>query len=142
MYAGAVAPPTQIHDNNPGITNRGLFWTIRVPDSSVRYDAHSGTAKMKVGPVRLFDHYHVANALAGGPAASVVAAFVATWKAEGKPAKVQSETDDFEGMFRHAVSTVEWESSSSGFGYKSDEAKTSSTVFSVIGRERNGVFFG
>jgi hypothetical protein len=142
VYAGAVAPPTQIHDNNPGITSSGLFWTIRVPDSSVHHDAHSGVARMKVGPVRLFDHYHVANALAGGPAASVVASFVATWKAQGKPTRVESAADDFEGVFRDADSTIEWESSSSGFGYKSDAAKTSSTVFSLIGRERNGVFVG
>jgi hypothetical protein len=142
VYAGAVAPPTQIHDNNPGITQSGLFWTIRVPDKALRYDASSGTASLKVQNVRLFDHYHVANALAGGPSDKVVASFVASWKATGKPTKVENEADDFSGMFREAVSTIEWESQGSGFSYKSDPAKTSSTVFSEIGTERNGAFFG
>ncbi|HYZ91896.1 MAG TPA: hypothetical protein VFA34_05820 [Actinomycetota bacterium] len=117
-----------------------MFWTVRVPDSALHYDKHSGTATLTVRNVRLFDHYHVANALAGGPAASVVASFVSTWKPEGKAAKVSSEADDFTGMFRDAVSTIEWESRSSGFGYRSDPAKTSSTVFALIGSERNGAF--
>lgn len=142
MYAGTVAPATQIHDNNPGITSSGLFWTIRVPDRAVRYDAKSGTASLRVEGVRLFDHYHVANALAGGPSDKVVASFVAKWKATGKPKKVQDEANDFAGEFRSAVSTIEWESQGSGFSYKSDPANTTSTVFGEIGRERNGAFFG
>ena len=140
MYAGTVVPATQIHDNNPGISPSGLFWTVRVPDKAVTYDEKSGIGSLKVEGIRLFDHYHVANALAGGPSDKVVASFTSRWKATGKPERVSSESDDFVGMFRDAVSTVEWESQGSGFSYKTDPANTSTTVFALIGRERNGAF--
>ncbi len=142
MYAGTVVPATQIHDNNPGITQSGLFWTVRVPDRAVTYDEKTGVGTLKVEGIRLNDHYHVGNALAGGPSDKVVASFTSTWKATGKPQKVSSEADDFVGMFRDAVSTCEWESQGSGFAYKTDPADTSNTVFALIGKERNGAFVG
>jgi hypothetical protein len=91
--------------------------------------------------VTLFDHYNVANALAGGPADRAIASFAVHWEASGKPFKMRDEENRFVGDFRIARSTVEWESQGSGFGFRSDPANTSTTVFSVMGRERNGEFF-
>jgi hypothetical protein len=39
------------------------------------------------------------------------------------------------------MATIEWSATEEGFAFESDPAETSTNVFSLIGHERNGVFF-
>jgi hypothetical protein len=143
VYAGQVVGPgvPQIHDYNPGITQSGLFWTVRVPDDSVRVDLKRGTASFALSRFRLDDYYNLANAFAGGPSTPAVSSFVLTFKAYGDVLTKHDEANDFAVRYRLAHSTLEWTAQGGGFAYRSDEAKTSAETFSMLGAERNGAFF-
>ena len=55
--------------------------------------------------------------------------------------RITNETDGFTGFYIEDTATVECSAQQEGFRFASDPASTSQNVFSVIGRERNGVFF-
>ena len=131
----------QIHDYNPGITQSGLFWTIRVPDESVRVDLKKGTASFAMKRVRLDDYYNLANAFVGGPATPSIASFVLTFKAYGDELALRDEATDFAVRYRLAHSKLEWSAQGGGFAYTSDPLATSAETFSMLGAERNGAFF-
>ena len=131
----------QIHDYNPGIAASGLFWTIRVPDNAVRVNGQATAATYGLDNVSLFDYPNVETALAGVPGGPAVASFDFTWAATGKPFKARDTSQKFAGIYRLAKSTIEWEARSSGFAFQSDPARTSTTIYSAIGRERNGIFY-
>ena len=137
--AGPGVP--QIKDFNPGVAPSGLFWTIRIPDGAVAVDAKATTARYDLNDVPLFEYTDVWAALVGEPGAPAVASFKSSWKATGKPLKVRDASNRFTGVYRMAQSTIEWKAKSSNFAFHSDAAHTSTTVFSAIGRERNGIFF-
>ena len=137
--AGPGVP--QIKDFNPGVAASGLFWTIRIPDSTVVVDSKATTARYDVNDVPVFEYTDVWAALAGEPGVPAVASFNASWRATGKPLKIRDTSNRFTGVYRTAQSTIEWRARSSNFAYQSDAAHTSTTVFSAIGRERNGIFY-
>jgi hypothetical protein len=131
----------QIHDYNPGITQSGLFWTVRVPDSAVKVDLNKWTATYALNRFRLDDYYNLVNAFAGGPSTPSVASFVVTFKGYGDVLTQRDDAADFAVKYRLAHSTLEWSAQGGGFAYRSDEAKTSAETFSMLGAERNGAFF-
>jgi len=137
--AGPGVP--QIKDFNPGVAPSGLFWTIRIPDDAVAVDAKATNARYDVKDVSVFEYTDVWAALAGEPGAPAVVSFNSSWRATGKSLKVRDASNRFTGVYRMAQSTIEWKAKSSNFAYQSDAANTSTTVFSAIGRERNGIFF-
>jgi hypothetical protein len=51
------------------------------------------------------------------------------------------ENEDFTGEFVKTNGTIEWSASEAGFAFTSSPANTSINVYSVVGHERNGVFF-
>lgn len=112
-----------------------------MPDSAVKVDKNATKASYSVRRLQLFDHYDLVDALAGGPADRATCSFDVTWKATGKPFKLRDEENRLVGDFHMAQSTIEWESQGSGFSFRSDPAQTSSTVFAMIGLERNGEYF-
>ncbi len=131
----------QIQDYNPGIAPSGLFWTIRVPDGAVRvnHDATSATYGLK--NVTLFDYPNVEVAFLQPPAPTVTASFDMTFKAKGSRFKSRDTAQHFTGLFRLADSRLEWNAIGSNFEYQSDPMSTSTTVYSAIGFERNGIFY-
>ena len=131
----------QIHDYNPGITQSGLFWTVRVPHSAVKVDLKRWTASFALDRFRLDDYYNLANAFVGGPSTPSVASFVVTFKGHGDALTQRDEANDFAVKYRLAHSTLVWSAQGGGFAYRSDEAKTSAETFSMLGAERNGAFF-
>jgi hypothetical protein len=131
----------QIHDYNPGITQSGLFWTVRVPDNSVKVDLKKGVASFVLNRFRLDDYYNLANAFAGGPSTPAVASFALTFTSYGDVLTRRDEATDFACRYRLAHSTLEWTAQGGGFAYRSDDPKTSAETFSMLGAERNGAFF-
>jgi hypothetical protein len=55
--------------------------------------------------------------------------------------KVMYPVHRFRGRFRISTVTIEWSAKVGTFEFASDPARTTVNVMSVIGRERNGVFF-
>lgn len=55
--------------------------------------------------------------------------------------RLVNETDGFEGRYIEDKASIEWSAEEEGFRFQSDPAATSQNAYSVIGRERNGVFF-
>jgi hypothetical protein len=131
----------QIHDYNPGITQSGLFWTVRVPDNAVQVDLKKGTASFALSRYRLEDYYNLVNAFVGGPSTPSVASFVIKWKAFGDVLTTHDEAADFAVRYRLAHATLQWTAQGGGFAYRSDEAATSAETFAMLGAERNGAFF-
>jgi hypothetical protein len=144
--------PQQIHDYNPGIAPNGLFWIISAPSDVVQFDLDAATASLRMRNVPVMDFHDLANALTGGkgfpsmmipPIAPVSAtvSFDIEWSGAIEQAIVTNEDQDFTGQYVRTGATIQWSSSQSGFQFLSEPANPSRNLYSVIGHERNGVFF-
>jgi hypothetical protein len=94
----------QIHDFNPGITPRGLFWTVFAPCESVQFDLKAGTASLHVHPMVMQDYFTLENALVGGgaPPTRAVVSFKVVWKTMGEKLRFDNAAQQFRGKFRLA----------------------------------------
>src|SRR6266851_2308377 len=101
----------QVHDFNPGIRESGLFWTQPVSEDALEVDLAGGTATLALDDLDEEDYHNLLNALLDGPSDSASVSFEMRWKAIAEPMNV------------------------------TDPAGTTTNVSSVIGRERNGIFF-
>ena len=142
----------QIHDYNPGIAANGLFWVIAASPDVAQIDLDSATASLKMTDVPVMDAHDLANALTGGkgfsnPPIPPIAAVPATvsfdieWRGLTERAIVTNENEDFTGQFIETGATIQWSSNQSGFQFVSEAPNPARNVYSVIGHERNGVFF-
>jgi hypothetical protein len=142
----------QIHDYSPGISPNGLFWLVSAPRDAVQIDLGSGTASVQMTDVPVFDAHDLANALTGGqglanplipPFAAVPAtvSFDIQWSNVLEQAKVTNDIEAFTGQFWKTGATINWSSNETGFSFVSEAPDPSRNIYSVIGHERNGVFF-
>jgi hypothetical protein len=155
VYTGPVGSanlPQQIHDYNAGISANGLFWVILAPDDVVQVDPGAGRASLHMSNVPVIDAHDLANALTGGkgfsnppiPAIAPVPAMVSfdvEWGGVIERAIVTNENEDFTGQFVRTGATIAWSSSEAGFQFVSEAPNPTRNVYSVVGHERNGVFF-
>jgi hypothetical protein len=155
LYNGPVGSanlPQQIHDYSPGIASNGLFWTIAVPADSVEIDLEDATASLQLEDVRVMDAHDLANALTNGhgltnPPVPPIAAVPATvsfdvqWSGVVSRAKVTNLASNFTGRFIETIATIKWSASQAGFDFVSEDPNPARNFYSVIGRERNGVYF-
>jgi hypothetical protein len=120
-----------------------VFWTVAVAPDAVKVNLGEATASLSLTDFKLFDDHNFQNSLDGGPLKPVPAtvSFVVRWSGVTRRVKVRDEKNGFGGKFIEDTATIEWSAKESGFSFTSDAAKTSKTVFAVIGHERNGVFF-
>lgn len=144
LYDGAVGS-NQVHDFNPGIRESGLFWTQPVAGDSVTSSLEHGTATLSADDLDEEDYGNLLNALTDGPSNPASVSFEMRWTAIGDPMNVTidvtSPIERFTGRFRVCSVQIEWTADAPGFHFVSDPASTTHNVASVIGRERNGVFF-
>ena len=155
IYTGPVGSANvlqQIHDYSPGIASNGLFWTIAVPPESVAIDLDNATASLRVADVEVIDAHDLANALTNGqgltnppipPIAPVPASvsFDIRWSGEVSRARVTNAASNFTGEYIETVATIKWSASQDGFDFESEDPNPARNFYSVIGHERNGVFF-
>jgi hypothetical protein len=129
-----------------------LFWTIAVPPDSVEIDLGDATASLQLEDVRVMDAHDLANALTNGhgltnPPVPPIAAVPATvsfdvqWSGVVSRAKVTNLASNFTGKFIETIATIKWSASQAGFDFVSEDPNPARNVYSVIGRERNGVYF-
>lgn len=144
LFTGAVGTPSavQVHDFNPGIAKSGLFWTVPVAGDSATFNLEHGVATLAADDLDQEDYHNLHNALLDGPSESASVSFEMRWQAIAEAMNVTDNVHRFTGRFRLSKVTIEWSASTPTFSFVSDPASTTVNVRSVIGRERNGVFFG
>lgn len=140
LFTGAVGTG-QVHDFNPGIRESGLFWTQPVSGDDVAFNLEHGSASLAVDDLDEEDYHNLHNALLDGPSDPASISFEMKWNAIDKPMNVTDPVHRFTGRFRLCAVQIEWTADAPGFHFVSDPAGTTHNVRSVIGRERNGVFF-
>ena len=142
----------QIHDYNPGIATNGLFWLISAPRDVVQVDPGGGTASLRMIDVPVMDFHDLANALTNGnglvnppvpPIAPVPAtvSFDIEWRGVIERAIVTNDDLDFTGQYVRTGATIQWSSKQAGFEFVSEPPNPARNLYSVVGHERNGVFF-
>ncbi len=134
---------SQVTNIDPGNVPGGLFWTIPVPDDSVKIHVGRGEASFELDNVPLLDFGNFCNDLVHGPSVPATASFKVQWSRVIRRANVRNATEGFAGHFAITNATLEYSASVPGnnFAFVSDPASASANVFAQIGRERNGVFF-
>lgn len=102
--------------------------------------------------VPVMDFHDLANALTGGkglanppvPPFTPVPATVSfdiEWSGVIERAIVINDDLDFTGQFVRTGATIEWSSQQAGFQFLSEAPNPARNLYSVVGHERNGVFF-
>ena len=122
-----------------------MFWTIPIAPGAVDVRLGKGTASLRLTDVKVFDDHNLLNSLSGAPytlePVPATVSFDIRWSGVTRRVKVRDEKNGFAGNFIENTATIEWSAKEKGFSFKSDAAKTSTSVSAVIGHERNGVFF-
>ena len=140
LFTGPVGSG-QVHDFNPGIRQSGLFWTQPVSDEVLDVDLEDGTTTLDVDDLDEEDYHNLLNALQDGPSDSASVSFKMRWTAVEPSIKVTDPVHRFTGKYRISTVAIEWSAKSGSFEFTSDPASSTTNVKSVIGRERNGIFF-
>ena len=104
-------------------------------------DLGAERASLVANDFDLPDFHDVKSALEGGPSVPATVSFNLQWSGVVRRLRITNETDGFTGFYIEDRATVECSAEQEGFRFVSDPASTSQNVYSVIGRERNGVFF-
>jgi len=141
LYQGTFVLANQKHDFSPGIPASGLFWTQPIPQDAVVVHFGDGSASVNVRNLAEEDAGNVLNALQGGPTNPATVSFEMRWVATGQAMALTDPVHRFTGEFFVSDFSIEWSAHTAGFSFQSDPASTSTSVRSVLGRERNGVFF-
>lgn len=140
LFTGPVGSG-QIHDFNPGIRAGGLFWTQPVPADTLDVDLHRGTARLSQDDLDEEDYHNLHNALLDGPSDPASVSFEMRWTAVEPSMKVTDPVHRFTGKFQISTVEIAWSAKVGSFVFVSDPPSRTVNVRSVIGRERNGVFF-
>ena len=131
---------------------------VEVDDDAVEVDFDSGRTRLRVRGLDLYDDHDLANSLTLGlglpgdmgfpyPAISPVAPVRATvsfdveWKGIVDTAQIENTTQHFKGSFLSTGATIKWSAKEEGFEFQSEAPDPSRNLISVLGREKNGVFF-
>ena len=100
------------------------------------------TAFLRVENLPVPDFHDVVRALQQQPPiAMATLSFDIQWSSVLRRLRIENETDGFAGSYIEDRATAEWSAEQEGFKFVSDPASTSQNVYSVIGHERNGIFF-
>jgi hypothetical protein len=140
LFTGPVGTG-QIHDFNPGIGPEELFWTQRVSEDALDVDLEDGSANLALRNLDEEDYHNLHNALLDGPSDPASVSYRMRWKAIAPATTVTDSVHGFTGRFRISTVTIEWSARTGSFEFVSDPASQSVNVMSVMGHERNGVFF-
>jgi hypothetical protein len=138
----------QLHDFNPGFgdpvnaAGDRTFWTVAIPDGSVRVNPGAGKAEMKVDNLAIEDYFNLRNALADGHSVEATVSFDVVWTGDvSRRVNVNDAAHNFAGEFAETRATVSWSASEASFTFASDPASTSTSHFAETGHDHNGIFF-
>jgi hypothetical protein len=156
--AGSANLLEQIHDFNVHIDSNDVFWMVQVDDDAVEVDFDEGRARLRVRGVEVFDDHDLANSLTLGlglpgdlgfmyPAIAPVppvrarVSFDVQWNGIVATAQIDNTSQHFKGSFLSTVTTISWSAEENGFKFQSEAPDPARNLISVLGREKNGVFF-
>jgi hypothetical protein len=131
---------------------------VEVDEDALEVDFDSGRARLRVRDLEVYDDHDIANSvtlglgLPGGlgfpyPAIPPVAPIRATvsfdveWKGIVDTAQIENTTQHFKGSFLSTGATIKWSAKEEGFEFQSEAPDPTRNLISVLGREKNGVFF-
>src|SRR5450432_3570386 len=131
---------------------------VEVDEDALEVDFDSGRARLRVRDLEVYDDHDIANSvtlglgLPGGlgfpyPAIPPVAPIRATvsfdveWKGIVDTAQIENTTQHFKGSFLSTGATIKWSAKEEGFEFQSEAPYLTRNLISVLGREKNGVFF-
>jgi hypothetical protein len=129
-----------------------VFWMIPVQHNAVEVDFDSAQARLRVRGLDVFDDHDLANSLTQGlglPSPSIPGVFPVRakvsfdveWNGVTAMANIHNTSQKFEGMFFATNTTIQWSAEQEGFTFESEPANPERNLISVLGREKNGVFF-
>jgi hypothetical protein len=91
----------QIVELNPGINPypTGLFWTMQIPDSSVRVNPGAGSAVYQVANAQVLDFGDFNTALSGAPGSPATVSFDVRWSGVNQRVNIKDPVAGFGGEF-------------------------------------------
>jgi hypothetical protein len=104
-------------------------------------DLEHGLATLALKNLDEEDYHNLHNALLDGPSDNARVSYTMRWTATAPATNVTDPVHGFTGQFRISTVTIEWSAKVKSFEFVSDPAASSVNVMSVMGHERNGVFF-
>jgi len=118
----------------------------------VEIDLDNATASLQLTDLPIIDAHDLANNLTNGqgftnppipPIAPVPAtvSFDIEWSGVVTQVEVTNQAEQFTGQFIETIATIKWSASQAGFDFVSEDPNPARNFYSVIGHERNGVFF-
>jgi hypothetical protein len=107
----------------------------------VTVDFLGRTASMHVEHQDVEDYHDVVNALLDGPSVEAECSFQIELSGEHSVQQIRDKDQRFDGLFVQDSATAAWTAESRTFEFVSDPPDTSTNEFSVLARERNGIYF-
>jgi hypothetical protein len=134
------------------IDSNDVFWMVQVEDDALEVDFDEGRARLCVKDLGVYDDHDLGNSLTQGlglpgglaPVAPIRAtvSFDVEWKGIVTMADISNGAQKFKGSFLSTGATIKWSADELGFHFESDTPPDPlANVVSVLGREKNGVFF-
>jgi len=122
-----------------------VVWTIPIPDHAVSVQPGAGKARYAMTDLAMPDYFNIPNAffrfLDPVSQRSVVSFDIHMSGPITERKQVRVPADTFEGSFVLNQATMTWSArTADGWSFRSHPDTTS--AFSMLGHERNGVFFG
>lgn len=131
---------------------------IPVDPDAVDVDFDDARASLRVKGLEVFDDHDVANSLTLGlglpgglgfpypnippvfPTRAIIS-FDVEWNGLLEMAQINNASQRFKGTFLRTVTTIQWSAQQPGFVFQSEAPDPTRNLLSVLGREKNGVFF-
>lgn len=128
---------------NPGVQAfpNGLFWTMALPDSSVKANPGSGKAVLQATNVEILDWVDFGSSLSGAPGTPATVSFDVRWSGVDSRVNLKDPAAGFAGEFVRGHAQMSWSAVVGDLAFQSDPLETSSSDFATMGTHRNGVFF-
>jgi hypothetical protein len=131
---------------------------VQVDEDAVEIDFDNGRASLRVKQLPVHDDHDLANSLTQGlglpgglgfpyPAIPPVASkpakvsFDVEWTGILATAQIQNTAQQFKGTFLSTGATISWSAEEDGFRFESEAPNPSRNLMSVLGSEKNGIFF-
>jgi hypothetical protein len=134
---------SQLHDFNGGVLPSGLFWTVALSPSKVRFTMSDRRALLQVRDLPVIDTF----VFFGPHDAPATVDFRVEWQATGPAvprgsgsAVPPTDPASWLGEIAPAISTMTCSGAEIGFEFESRDGSSAPLGYAEIGHQRNGVF--